>query len=377
MKHINVMIKPASSLCDIRCSYCFYADVAASRKESHMGLMSRDSAAALVKNVFSELLAGDHITFAFQGGEPGLAGLDFFEFFVDEVKKAAALKVRVHYAFQTNGLMVDEDWCRFFVRNNFLVGLSLDGDAALHNRNRLDSKGKATHRRVMEAKKLFDRYGVEYNILCVLTSESSRRAQRIWDFILREKIRHIQFIPCLEPLYGQGQQPDNFEVSPAALTSEKFYNFYSALFPLWRKEAEKGNVIVIRLFEDLAALMLTRQPVTCGLSGRCSPQLIVEADGSVYPCDFYVLDEYRVSDLTKHSLREAFDAVVASGFLGNALQTPAHCADCAYKGWCGGGCKRMARAVYGENCGMKLFLDECLNDLMTCTRMILQRRDRP
>ena len=366
MKNLSVMIKPASSLCDIRCAYCFYSDVAASRHEASMGLMTREVAAALIKNTFCVLTTGDHITFAFQGGEPGLAGLDFFNFFVEEVKKAKDTdKIRVHYAFQTNGLMVDEAWCEFFRKNKVLVGLSLDGDAALHNRNRMDIRGKGTYNRVMAAKKLFDRHRVDYNILCVLTSESARRAQRIWDFILRENIRHIQFIPCLEPLEGP--------VPNTALNGKRFYQFYSALFRLWKKEAEKGNVISVRLFEDLAALHLAGQRITCGMSGRCTPQIIVEGDGSVYPCDFYVLDEYLIGNLTEHNLQEIFETVVRSDFLREGQQMPNWCGDCSYNMWCRGGCKRMARAIYGEHCGMRLFLDECLNDLLATVREIIRR----
>jgi len=335
--------------------YCFYSDVAAARTEAFHGVMTQDAAAALIKNTFSELSAGDHITFAFQGGEPGLAGLGFFSFFVEEVKRLAPPRVKVHYAFQTNGLMINDDWCKFFKENNFLIGLSMDGDAALHNKNRMDSQGKGTFARVMDAKKLLDKHKVDTNILCVLTVESARRARRIWDFIIREKISHVQFIPCLEPLDGE---------SPIALTSDRFYRFYSDIFPLWKREAERGNLVVVRLFEDLAALMLTGRPITCGVSGRCSPQIIVEADGGVYPCDFYVLDKYRVADLTQQSIREAFESVVKCGFLEESRMMPPWCVDCAHKGWCAGGCKRMARAVYGENCGMRRFLDECLRDLV-------------
>jgi len=330
-----------------------------------MGVMSREAACSLVKNSLCVLTAGDHITFAFQGGEPGLAGLEFFKFFVDEVKKAVPPRVKVDYCMQTNGLMIDDEWCVFLKENNFLVGLSLDGDAALHNQNRMDSVGKGTFSRVMESKSKLDRHKVMYNILCVLTLESARRAKRIWDFIVQEKVTHIQFIPCLEPL---GSEPSE----GPALTSARFYRFYSALYPLWKKEVAKGNMISVRFFEDLALLFLAGQPVTCGISGRCSPQIIVEADGGVYPCDFYVLDEYRVSDLTKHTLQEAFEAVAKSDFLKEGRQLPDGCVSCTYSKWCKGGCKRMARAVYGENCGMKRFLDECLQDLLAVFRSLIK-----
>jgi len=342
----------------MRCAYCFYCDVAASRHEASMGFMTRDIAAAVIRNIFCELEAGDHITFAFQGGEPGLAGLDFFVYFVSEVIKNATSGITINYAFQTNGLMVDEAWCCFFKEHSFLVGLSLDGDADLHNCNRIDNLGKGTFNRVMEAKKLFDHFKVDYNILCVLSSGSARRANRIWNFIIREKISHIQFIPCLEPLNGE---------SVIALTSDKFYRFYSNIFLNWKREADKGTFVVIRLFEELATFLLTGRAVTCGVSGRCTPQFIVEADGSVYPCDFYVLDEYRTGNLTVNNIREIFDALVSSHFLMESVKTPVNsgCLDCAHAVWCRGGCKRMAQAVYGDNCGMRLFLDEHLNDLLS------------
>jgi len=347
----------------MRCKYCFYYDVAAQRHEASMGIMPLATASAILNNVFSQLTAGDHITFAFQGGEPGLAGLDYFKFFAETAKKLAPKGVRIHYAFQTNGLMVDADWAAFFRQYNFLIGLSMDGDAALHNQNRPDAAGKGTHSRVLAAKKLLDKHGVQYNILCVLTSETARRARRVWDFIMAENIRHIQFIPCLEPL--------NQEAAPA-LTPTKFYQFYSTLFPLWKKEAQKGNVVNIRMFEDLAGMFLAGQNITCGMSGRCSPQMVVEADGGVYPCDFYVLDEYRVADLSCQNLKNVFEAVASSDFLKESRLQPTHCTDCAYVKWCGGGCKRMARAVYGAggNCGMRAFLDECLTDLLATVKNI-------
>jgi len=365
MKRLTVMIKPASSLCDMRCKYCFYYDVAASRHNASMGIMSREVASALLHNVFSQLTAGDHITFAFQGGEPGLAGLDYFKFFTAEAKKIAPSRVRIHYAFQTNGLILSsvsgtspDEWCNFFRENDFLIGLSLDGDTALHNLNRLDANGKGTHSRVLSAKKMLDKHRISYNILCVLTSESARRAKRIWDVIINENIRHVQFIPCLESLGGK-PEPD-----ATALTGAKFFQFYRTLFPLWKNEAKKGNIVHVRMFEDLAGIYFAGHAATCGISGRCSPQIVVEADGSTYPCDFYVLDEYKTGNLTENSIKEVFEAVVESEFIQEARTQPAWCKGCAYIGWCGGGCKRMFRAVYGENCGMRAFLDECLHELL-------------
>jgi len=347
--------------------------------------MSFETATALIKNAFTEIIAGDHMTFAFQGGEPSLAGLNFFRFFVNEVKKYTPHGVTVDYAFQTNGVNIDDEWCDFFSKNNFLVGLSLDGDSSIHNQNRLDKSGKGTFNKVMETKRKFDKTGVKYNILSVLTGESARRAGRIWNFILNENIRHIQFIPCLGPIVSLREPLDDNSNSthfpgtlksaevtnmsntvrfPGTLTGKRFYRFYSDLFPLWKKEAKKGNMISIRLFEDLAALLLTNQRVTCGISGRCMPQIIVEADGSVYPCDFYVLDEYKTGDFTRDTIREVFEATVNSAFLVQKPQSLKYCENCNHKKWCMGGCKRMLDTVYGDPCGMRLFLDEHIDELL-------------
>ena len=162
--------------------------------------------------------------------------------------------------------------------------------------------------------------------------------------------------------------------SGASLTGRRFYQFYSTLFPLWKEEAEQGNAVSVRLFEDLAGVYLAGRGITCGVSGRCSPQIVVEGDGSAYPCDFYVLDAYKVGDLSKSTLKDVFEAVVGSGFMAALPEPQVICSDCKYRQWCGGGCKRMARAVYSDGCGMKLFLDECLDSLLATTRRILNAR---
>ena len=341
-----------------------------------MGIMNRETAGKIIRNVFAELGQKksqrasfdashakhcDEVTFAFQGGEPGLAGLDFYRFFVSEVKKTIPTGVIVNYAFQTNGMCIDENWCAFFAKHDFLVGLSLDGDAKLHNQNRLDNFGKGTFNRVMDAKRKFDASGVKYNILCVLTSESSRRAERIWNFILREDIKYIQFIPCLEPLNIDDEQSGNRGM---ALTGKKFFRFYSELFSFWKKETINGNFISIKLFDDILNLFLHGHRGPCGLAGRCSPQIIVEADGGVYPCDFYVLDEYKTNNLSDHTLKDVFASIITSDFLDVQPDIYDYCRDCDYHRWCMGGCKRMAKAIYNENCGMRMFLDKHSEELL-------------
>ncbi|MCL2016994.1 MAG: SPASM domain-containing protein [Defluviitaleaceae bacterium] len=383
MKSLSIMIKPTSSLCNLQCTYCFYSNIADSRQQANFGLMSLETAKALIDNIFC--LPLNYVSFGFQGGEPTLVGLDFYKFFVEEISKKSRKvpKLNIRYAFQTNGLLLDENWLQFFRKHKFLVGLSVDGDAQLHNANRLDKQGKSTHSKVISKKKLLDLHKVDYNILCVLTKETSRRANRIWDFILRENIEYIQFIPCLESL-ETADFTDFTDLSHktatnfAALTSEKFYRFYADLFPLWKKSAENGHFVHIQLFEDLATLMLSNYPVTCGMCGNCTTQIVAEADGSVFPCDFYALDAYKMGNLAKQPITEIIANIDNSGFLASTTIKP-KCNGCNYLKWCNGGCKRMQKAVYGENgengenCGMKSFLDAFLADLLAVYRRIIEQ----
>lgn len=351
MKRITVMLKPASSACNMRCRYCFYADVSSLRDCRSYGLMTDAVLEQVLDAIFSFLAPGDRLDLAFQGGEPTLAGLDFFRRLV-ELVKVRARGIRVSYAFQTNGLLLDEAWCRFLKENGFLVGLSMDGYAKNHNACRPDAHGEGTFSRVLETKQRMDRMGVEYNILTVLTAELARHPQQVWRFLEEQKIQYIQFIPCLGPLEEAS--------SPWALTPRRYAEFYSALFDRWYEAFRKGNYISIKLFDDLTRLLAFGECNACGLLGFCQPQLIVEADGSVYPCDFYVLDDYRMGDLTKEPLAAIFPEK-AKPFLERQTEAMPLCQSCPYRRMCGGGCQRMRREVCyapGEDlCGHKMLLD--------------------
>lgn len=352
MKHISVLIKPISSLCNLRCSYCFYANISSLREVRSFGKMTKEVTGKMIRNIYLDLDEDDEVTFAFQGGEPTMAGLTYFRDFIDTVK-AQAKKVKVHYSIQTNGTIVNEKWCAFFKQNEFLVGLSIDGQAHQHDLNRVDPKGKGTFQRVLQTKELFDEYEIEYNILCVLTNSLAKDAKNVFRFIQEQKIAYIQFIPCLADL-------DAEENSIYALTPEGFASFYHQLFCCWLDELENGNYISIKLFDDLINLLVKRQVTACGILGNCRVQYVIEADGSVYPCDFYVLDEYRMGYIQKQTLKELFEQEVSKEFLCNRLSLPDKCYDCTFKPICGGGCKRMKDVMYVDEgyCGYAELLKE-------------------
>lgn len=358
MKKRSIMMKPASSLCNMRCKYCFYADISEHRCDYSFGKMPVEKAKRVIDGAFSDMEAGDELTLAFQGGEPSLAGLDFYREFIaytDEASKAKGISVS--YAFQTNGTFIDEQWCEFFKKYNFLLGLS--HDLIVHDDNRFDAKGFGTAKRVMQTKELFDRLGVEYNILSVLTNELARHPDKVWAFVKRNNIRYIQFTPCLGDLMPTKPEPYR-------LTPERFASFYSRIIPLWKAEFDKGNYISVKLIDDLVHLYFLRQVNACGLNGRCSVQCVVEADGGVYPCDFYALDDYKLGSLLDNTIDELNATEKAQNFLVKK-DFPKLCGSCPYFSYCGGGCKRMKHEIYvnekGDFCGMQTLLNNTMGIL--------------
>ena len=164
----------------MRCHYCFYRDEQQNRSTSEDCMMTLQTAETLIRRCFEELDQGGFVSFAFQGGEPTLAGLDFFLFFTQTVRKYNQKCVTVQYAIQTNGLAVAEEWAKFFREENFLVGISLDGTPDVHDALRPDVSGDGTWTRVMQMIKLLEQYHIECNLLCVVTKRLAKKAERVY-----------------------------------------------------------------------------------------------------------------------------------------------------------------------------------------------------
>jgi len=368
--HISLLLKPVSSMCNMRCRYCFYSDISSIRDTHSYGIMPDDKKEKILDNIFFNSGSIEKITFAFQGGEPTLAGLSWFRHFikcVDERKK----NINVNYVIQTNGILLDDSWCEFFTENNFLVGLSIDVSRSYHDRNRLFPDGSGTFNVCMKSKNLLDKKNVEYNILCVLTNSLAKDPERAWSFIVNENIRYIQFIPCLEPLRNALNQK---ELSGNTLRPAFFAKFYISLLPRWIKEFEKGNYYSIKLFDDTINYFFKGLPTSCGIDGFCRNQYVVEADGSVYPCDFYAFDKYKTGNLCESGIGELSDSENAEFFLSEKPELPKICKSCSFFKMCRGGCKRMRNVMYAESsdilCGFKFFLEKCLKPLENCFKTI-------
>ena len=334
MQFVNFLIKPASSLCNMRCRYCFYEDEAANRTQASMGVMTRETADLLIGEALDAVDFNGRLSFAFQGGEPTVAGLDFFRHFVEEVTRRNTRHIPVNYSIQTNGLALDEEWAEFLAKNRFLVGISMDGDKALHDEFRIDAAGKGTWTRVRQNVTMLQRAEVDLNLLCVVTKRCAKSAVRVYHALQKTGVNFLQFIPCLDPL----EMPRGS--MPYSLLPEDYGTFLCALFDEWYRDWSSGHYTSVRLFDDYVHLAMGLPAGTCATSGSCGAYFVVEADGSVYPCDFYVLDEWKLGHLGDQPLPALAQSDRAVQFLQDGLNHPTACASCQWRQLCFGGCKR-------------------------------------
>lgn len=364
---ISVLIKPASSLCNLRCRYCFYADVASHRENASFGIMSADCAHTLIDKMLAALPAPGQVSFTFQGGEPTMAGAAFFRDFCAYAEEHNKAGHALSFAIQTNGILLDDEFCAVLAENHFLVGLSLDGDEVTHNYNRVDAAGNGTHKTLMQTVARLRRFGIDFNILAVVTEPMARHPAATFRFFMKNKLDYLQFIPCLRPLGEDCTLPSS---NPYDLSARTYSDFLVTLFHLWRAELEKGHPVSIRLFDNVLGMYLGQMPEQCGLYGVCHNQLVVEADGSVYPCDFYVLDDYRLGNIRTDELSNIISSPVGKAFETQEVPKNSRCGHCRYLPMCAGTCKRY-RPFYSsiDNfCPYECFLDRVQEDIAALLR---------
>ena len=331
-RSVNVLIKPSSGLCNLRCRYCFYHSPELNPNTDEHGFMKPETAENLIKRSFE--YASEQVVFAFQGGEPTLCGLEFFQEFVSMAEKYNIKGLRVSYSIQTNGIAINDEWAGFLAKNKFLTGLSIDGPSRVHNKNRIDVMEHSSLKKVMDTKRLFDKYGVEYNALCVVTSETAKYPAQVYEFFKKQGIQYIQYIPCLDPF---GEDPGQHEFS---LKPVDYEIFLKKTFELWYEDIVAGRITVIRTFDNYIAMLLGYNPESCGMSGRCACQFVIEADGSVYPCDFYVLDETKIGNVRDDTFESIINSEKVRDFLNKGDEINDECRTCRWFFICRDGCRR-------------------------------------
>jgi len=348
MPPLSLLIKPASGLCNMRCRYCFYTDEAANRSTPCMGIMSRETMFTLVDKAME--YADGSCAFVFQGGEPSLAGIDFFRDLTDYISAHPNPKnLQISYCFQTNGYAIDEQWCQWFAENKVLVGISLDGPKEIHDRYRVDINGKGTFHKVMRTIQLLEKHKVDFNILTVVSAANARRGTQVYDFFKKHNFRWQQYIECLDPI---GEVQGSHEYS---LTAERYEAFLKARFDAWYRDMAGGRYVFDRYFENLLMLIAGQPAESCSLRGLCQPQWVIEADGSVYPCDFYALDDWYLGNICTHSFPELEQARQKSGFIQMSARLHDDCRSCKWLRLCRGGCRRNREPVTADTTGKNYF----------------------
>ena len=329
---LSLLIKPASGRCNLRCKYCFYEDEMDHRTEQDCGLMSEDTLELLIRQAME--VAEKRVSFAFQGGEPVLRGLPFFQKFIELERKYARSGMQIEHSIQTNGTLINEEWAAFFEEHNFLVGLSVDGIKELHDRNRVDASGKGSWNAVENARKILAKRGVNTNVVCVVTASVARRGQAVYTNLKKLGFRYVQFIPCLDPMEKErGNEP--YSLSP-----ERYGQFLCTIFDLWYKDWEQGNYVSVRMFDDLVHILAGQPAGTCTTNGSCGRYLVVEGDGSVYPCDFFAVDQWKLGDLKKDGLSALLESRLGKQFCVHGCGQPEECSGCPWVRLCNGGCQR-------------------------------------
>lgn len=368
MASASILIKPSSSACNIRCKYCFYRSLSGERNCPNSGMMSYDTLETLVKNALN--YADEFCSFAFQGGEPTLAGLDFYRTLIELQQKYNTKGTKIQNTIQTNGILIDDEWAEFFKENNFLVGLSLDGDRKL-NRFREDNSGGNTFDRIMDTVKIFNSHGVEYNIVSVVTSLTAKNTAELYGFFKKNGFMYQQYIACLDE-----KQDKKYGYS---LTPRAYGRFLCELFDLWYEDFIHGYNLDIRAFSNWVQMAAGYQPESCGMSGQCVCYFVVEGDGSVYPCDFYASDQWKLGTVYD-DFGTLIESKKAKDFVGCSLPIHEKCRKCRHLYLCRGGCRRWREPfVNGEpslNClceAYEIFFDHC-SDRIYLLGKALRRR---
>lgn len=332
----SLLIKPAGPDCNLNCDYCFYRC-----KKSLFGDSPCRMSPAVLEKLVADYLQLDlpQYLFAFQGGEPTLMGLDFYRRLVELQKKYAKPNAHISNSIQTNGILLNDEWCRFFTEKGFLVGLSLDGPQEIHDTYRKDFAGKGTFERVIAALECCRRNRTEFNILVLLTDRNVTEAARLYSFFDSLEITYLQFIPCVEPL-----AEDPTKLAPYSITAAQYGKFLCQYFDLWVAQMAAG-LASVRIFDTIIQNLLQQPASECTFAQECADYIVIEHTGDAYCCDFYVQPDCWLGNILTTPLEQMLTSPVKRAFAQRKRQLAAKCLICRHLDFCRGGCPK-DRAVF-------------------------------
>jgi uncharacterized protein len=358
---IHVVAKPIGPACNLNCEYCFYIEKQALFSAGEQYRMSDNVLSAFIKKYITSQPT-PMVEFVWQGGEPTLLGIDFFKKVI-ELQRPFKKKKTISNSLQTNGTLLTDEWCIFLKKNNFMVGISIDGPQETHDRYRRDRNGNGTFDHVMRGLRLLQKHKVEYNVLACVARETAAQPLNVYQFFRDEGIEFIQFAPVVERLSDAGasesglrlacpaaldQQEDNTQVTPWSVTPEDYGEFLIAVYDEWVRH-DVGTVFVMNFEWALNAWIGNPSPV-CIHAKQCGRSLVIEHNGDVYACDHCVYPQYKLGNILTGDLAAMVDKSLRSGF-GTAKETalPRECRECGVLAACQGGCPKHRFAKTGDN----------------------------
>jgi uncharacterized protein len=342
------MAKPAGAVCNLDCSYCFFL-----KKESlYPGSRFRMSDAVMESYIRQTLAAHagvPEVTIAWQGGEPTLMGLDFFRRTVEVEKRHLQPGVTILNTIQTNGTLLDREWCVFLRENKFLVGISMDGPRELHDVYRRDRGGGPTFEKVLRAVRLMQEEQVEVNILCTVNAANSRHPLEVYRFFRDElKAAYVQLIAVVERANDTGFQEGD-TVTDRSVTPEEYGRFLIAIFDEWLRR-DVGRMFV-QVFDGVLASWLRGYSSLCVFRPTCGDGVVLEHNGDLYSCDHFVEPRYLLGNIGEDRLRELVDSKPQRRFGQDKSDSlPRYCRECRFLFTCHGECpkNRILRTPDGE-----------------------------
>jgi uncharacterized protein len=349
---VHLMAQPSGPVCNLDCGYCFYLEKESLFPQRHRFLMSDEVLRAYVaQNIRSE--PGPEVLFTWQGGEPMLRGLDFYHRAVAWQRELANGKT-IRNALQTNGVLLDEEWCAFLREAGFMVGISLDGPREIHDAARVDKQGRPTFDAVMQGIALLRKFKVEFNVLVTVTDAVSRHPLEVYRFLRDQGFSHVQFNPVVERMAGSREQTAGLtfaqpgktggsdgeaRLSPHSVKPAAYGEFLVAIFDEWVRH-DVGAMYVMNFEWALASFM--RLPATvCLFAEDCGKALILEHNGDVYSCDHFMYPDYRLGNIVESDLAALAGSSRQQAFgKAKSADLPGYCRRCEVRFACHGECPK-------------------------------------
>lgn len=348
---IHIVAKPIGPKCNLNCDYCFYLEKQALFPKGEDYMMSDEVLQAYITKYIT-LQPTPVVGFVWQGGEPTLLGLDFYKRVV-ELQRPYAGQKEITNSLQTNGTLLDDEWCAFLKENNFLVGLSLDGPKEIHDRYRKDRGGKGSFDKVMRGLKLLQKHGVEYNVMATVARETTYKPLEVYRFFKDQNVEFIQFAPVIERVAGAEEQElglklagysslsadqENSQVTDWSVVPEAYGDFLIAVFDEWIRN-DVGTTNVMNFEWALNSWIGNSSPV-CQFAQSCGKAIMLEHNGDLYACDHSMYPEFKLGNIVNDNPVRLAENSVAKGFGVKDANLPVSCQECDVLKACWGGCPK-------------------------------------